>query len=260
MPDIDGFTDELDETGVALRALPTRFTYLYDFGDGWEHDIEVIGVGGDEPGVVAGEGACPPEDVGGPHGYSDFRKAIGNRSHPEHDLMRTWAGAWTDTFDQATADLLVRQTVGAVPAPVRFLLELCADGVKLTPGGRLPRAFVRTAQERFPSWAWDEKPVSFEEDLPPLSALHDLLRAVGLLRLRKGIVSPTRNAGNDLEALRRLRSWFGPDDGFTAILTDELIATVGGAVRFTQTNSPAGCSNSSGPDGGRVQVNPLTKR
>jgi hypothetical protein len=37
MPDIDGFNefdDEQAETGVALRSLPARFTYLYDFGDG----------------------------------------------------------------------------------------------------------------------------------------------------------------------------------------------------------------------------------
>jgi hypothetical protein len=50
MPGTDADDDELDETGVALRALPTRFSYLYDFGDGWEHVVEVVGPGGDRPG------------------------------------------------------------------------------------------------------------------------------------------------------------------------------------------------------------------
>ena len=30
---------ELDETDIRLRDLPERFAYIYDFGDGWQHDI-----------------------------------------------------------------------------------------------------------------------------------------------------------------------------------------------------------------------------
>jgi hypothetical protein len=102
MPGTDADDDELDETGVALRALPDRFSYLYDFGDGWEHEVEVVGPGGERPGVLAGEGACPPEDVGGPHGYAEFRKAYADPGDPEHDQVRTWAGAWNHSFDLAT--------------------------------------------------------------------------------------------------------------------------------------------------------------
>lgn len=224
MPDTDAFDDERDETGVRLRALPARFVYLYDFGDGWEHEVEVIGTGGDRPGVVAGEGACPPEDVGGPHGYADFLEVLANARNPEHDHLRNWAGPWNDKFDLVTADLLVQQTAGAVPAPVRLLLGLVADGVKLTPGGRLPRALVRRVQELYPSWDPLGRPASVEEDLPPLAALHELLLAVGLLRLRKGVLAPTRLAGDDTEAIRRLRSWFGPEHGFTSLLTGDALA------------------------------------
>lgn len=115
-PDLDGPVDEQDESAVPLRALPERFMYLYDFGDGREHEVVVLGRGGDRPGVVSGEGACPPEDVGGPHGYAEFREAMADRHHPEHDRMRTWTGSWRDGFDVGTADLLVRQTAGASAA------------------------------------------------------------------------------------------------------------------------------------------------
>jgi plasmid stability protein len=195
MPDIDDFNefeDERPETGVPLRALPARFVYLYDFGDDWQHQVELSGPGGDRPGIIEGQGACPPEDVGGPHGYADFSKVLANPRDSEHEQIRGWAGAWKHAFDLATADLLVRQTVGEVPAPVRLVVDLTADGVKLTPGGRLPRAIVRKVQEHYPDWYPLGRPTSIEEDLPPLAALHDLLRDVGLLRLRKGILPPRR--------------------------------------------------------------------
>jgi hypothetical protein len=226
MPDVDGPEDERDESAVPLRALPHRFIYLYDFGDSWEHEVAVVGPGGEQPGVVAGEGACPPEDVGGPHGYAEFREVMADPAHPEHDRLRTWAGRWHDGFDLGAADLLVRQTLGAVPAPVRLLLGLAADGVKLTPGGRLPRALVRQVQERYPSWHWSGRPASVEEDLLPLAALHDVLRHAGLLRLHKGVLRPTRAAADDIEVVRRLRSWFGPDDGFISILAGEGLASL----------------------------------
>ena len=60
------------ETGVLLRDLGLRFAYHYDLGDGWEHDVEVLGPGDDQPGCRYGEGGCPPEDSGGPGGYSSL--------------------------------------------------------------------------------------------------------------------------------------------------------------------------------------------
>lgn len=153
-PDLDGPEDERDESKVSLRSMPHRFSYLYDFGDGWEHDVLVVGPGGAVPGCVEGDGPCPPEDVGGPHGYALFREALGDPDDPEHDHLRGWAGNWFDHFDLATTDLVVRQTVGEVPRSVRLLLDLVGEGVTLTPGGRLPRAFVRQVQERYPGWLW----------------------------------------------------------------------------------------------------------
>lgn len=204
-------TDLHDERTATLRDLPARFSYQYDFGDNWDHDIEVLGVGAPEPGCVDGEGACPPEDCGGVSGYDEFREAIADPTHPEHDHLTTWAGPWTDTFDRQTTDTLVRATAGQVPTGVRLLLDLLAGGVKLTPGGRLPRTLVRAVQAERPRWSFLDRPASIEEDLPPLAALHDLLRTAGLTRLARGVLSPTKAAADDLQTIRRLRNALKPD-------------------------------------------------
>ncbi len=129
---------ETDERGVRLSALPSRFTYLYDFGDGWTHDVEVLGPGGDAAGCVDGEGACPPEDCGGPCGYAELLAALADPRHPEHAEMREWVSDRLRPFDRTATDRRVRDAVGQVSASVRLLLGLLTSGVKLTPGGRLP--------------------------------------------------------------------------------------------------------------------------
>jgi hypothetical protein len=54
--------------------------YLYDFGDGWEHKVELEKILPREAGVrypicLGGERVCPPEDCGGIPG---LRKTPGN--------------------------------------------------------------------------------------------------------------------------------------------------------------------------------------
>ncbi|MET7336521.1 plasmid pRiA4b ORF-3 family protein [Nonomuraea sp. NPDC005650] len=44
------------------------------------------------PAVVAGEGACPPEDCGGRWGYRLFRAALADPRHEEHEHLVRWAG------------------------------------------------------------------------------------------------------------------------------------------------------------------------
>lgn len=51
---------------------------------------------------VAGENACPPEDVGGPHAYFDFVAAIRDPAHEEHASMLRWVGG---SFDPIAFDL-----------------------------------------------------------------------------------------------------------------------------------------------------------
>jgi hypothetical protein len=99
------------ETGVTLEEVLTpsieRFLYSYDFGDGWEHEIQIeriVTMQPDEPRILCLEGAnaCPPEDVGGPYSYAKFLKIIGNPKHPEHRATLSWCGG---AFDPTGFDL-----------------------------------------------------------------------------------------------------------------------------------------------------------
>ncbi len=214
--------EERDERAVKLSDLPANFVYLYDFGDGWEHDIAVLGAGDERPGCREGSGTCPPEDCGGTGGYADLLRVLADPTDPEYEHMRAWAGELPD-FDLAATDQLVRNVFGQVPASVRLVLDLAKDGVKLTPGGRLPRVFVRAVQEARPGWYPFDGLASLEDDLFPLAALHDLLRKVGLLRLSKGVVKPTKIAADDVEVVRRLRSWFS-EDKFIGVLAGDVVS------------------------------------
>jgi hypothetical protein len=110
-PDPDGMMEYADERKLKLSRVVnaglTKFTYTYDFGDNWEHTIQVEKTLPAEPGVryprcVAGKRACPPEDCGGPWGYGDFLEAIENPKHPEHEDRLEWVGS---EFDPEAFDI-----------------------------------------------------------------------------------------------------------------------------------------------------------
>ncbi len=108
-------TSSTDERRISIAAVARElgiggeFEYHYDMGDGWVHRIVIEAVpefwlDADlrVPGCTAGENACPPEDVGGPHGYQHFLECIANRAHPEHSDMLRWVGG---VFDPKGFDL-----------------------------------------------------------------------------------------------------------------------------------------------------------
>src|SRR4030066_138123 len=69
---------KLDEL---VRNPKARIAYEYDFGDGWEHEVTLEKIlphtrGARYPWIVAGERACPPEDVGGIFGYYTLLKSL----------------------------------------------------------------------------------------------------------------------------------------------------------------------------------------
>ena len=79
--------------------------YSYDYGDGWEIDVKVVKTikhrDHDEPLVLDGDGAAPPEDVGGPAGYADFLRTINGENGPERQYLLEWSEdqGYLDHFD-----------------------------------------------------------------------------------------------------------------------------------------------------------------
>jgi hypothetical protein len=105
--DADEVRDEAKATLFRLVGQGDRMDYVYDFGDGWTHRLTVEKVLAPELGVsyprcMSGRRACPPEDVGGPWGYDEFRVAMADPAHPEHEQYREWLGG---PFDPAAFDL-----------------------------------------------------------------------------------------------------------------------------------------------------------
>ncbi len=97
----------------------TRFTYLYDFGDSWEHEVRVEKILAPEPGIhyprcLGGVRSCPPEDCGGLAGYEEFLAAIRDPKHPEHAEMRDWIGGHFDSeaFDLDSVNRRLRRFRG----------------------------------------------------------------------------------------------------------------------------------------------------
>ena len=107
--DIDD-SDMHDEKEYRLKKLVNEgdiFEYLYDFGDCWEHEILVDKLTEPEEGIIypiclAGERACPPEDCGGPWGYADLLRMLGDPGHEEYEEYREWAG---EDFDPERFDV-----------------------------------------------------------------------------------------------------------------------------------------------------------
>ncbi|GIF74817.1 plasmid pRiA4b ORF-3 family protein [Asanoa siamensis] len=118
-PDPDGelaLRDELDVRLDAVAHKGTRLLYTYDFGDWWEHDLVVEDVFAAEPDeryprCVAGERACPPEDVGGAFGYADLLVALRDTQHPQHAELRSLVirGFDPEAFDPGRATTLLRR-------------------------------------------------------------------------------------------------------------------------------------------------------
>jgi hypothetical protein len=96
---------------VGVNSLETRissvvpesgirfgFSYEYDFGDRWRHEVLFEGCLAASAGVryplcLEGERACPPEDVGGVGGYEAFLEVVSDPGHEEYEEWMQWAGS-----------------------------------------------------------------------------------------------------------------------------------------------------------------------
>lgn len=97
-----------DENDFSIDDLGLKkgdsFTYVYDYGDNWEHSLIIEGVipAEDVPEADLGFGVClggelaaPPEDCGGIGGYAELLSVLKKSSktlNSEERRIRTWAG------------------------------------------------------------------------------------------------------------------------------------------------------------------------
>jgi hypothetical protein len=125
LSDEDSWGEELADESSALLAdvAPTdsMLRYDYDFGDGWEHLVEVVNIepyNADVPPVacLAGARACPPEDCGGPAGYEHLLDALRDPADAEHDELELLVGDGFDpeAFDMASVNHRLEQLWRAI--------------------------------------------------------------------------------------------------------------------------------------------------
>jgi Plasmid pRiA4b ORF-3-like protein len=116
VPDDDDPPPHIDEKHVRLYQLVhepgERLTYLYDFGDSWEHDLVLEDMRAEEspvtPICLDGERAAPPEDCGGIPGYKQLIEALRDPRYPDP----TRAG----TYDPEGVDLeLINRRLARLP-------------------------------------------------------------------------------------------------------------------------------------------------
>ena len=81
-----------------------KILYTYDFGDNWQHTIELLNVieeyNEDSPYLLKAVGQGPPEDVGGVGGFIDFREIMLNPNHPDYDETKEWAQFWSPELSE----------------------------------------------------------------------------------------------------------------------------------------------------------------
>lgn len=111
----------LDEKKIRLNQLldvGDICIYLYDFGDSWQHritvesieDLDDVDANVGNAWIENGEGACPPEDVGGTGGYQEMLNALENAPYGEDAIQfREWAGLDFDPgrFDRLAANAAI---------------------------------------------------------------------------------------------------------------------------------------------------------
>lgn len=108
-----------EKTATAHQALrgTSSFSYEYDFGDSWTHEVVIeerlkshfalkAAV------CLAGENACPPDDCGGWPGYVHLLEALADPSHESHDELVEWTGG---SFNPTAFDLV---STNAIPQTI----------------------------------------------------------------------------------------------------------------------------------------------
>ena len=102
-----------------FRKEGQTFTYIYDFGNEWIHEIileKITDEKLEKASCTDGNGACPPEDCGGALDYMDFLEIIHDPEHPQYEDMMEWVEmkkgqTWekVHAFDLEAANVMVQK-------------------------------------------------------------------------------------------------------------------------------------------------------
>ena len=104
-PHPDWGVDIKDANRIRLSQVgkgeKTKFSYTYDMGDNWEHEVMVEKILSPEPDkhypiCLTGKRACPPEDCGGIWGYEDLLEIMKDPEHEEYEERMEWLGEGFD--------------------------------------------------------------------------------------------------------------------------------------------------------------------
>ena len=105
----------IDDIIPKLLSKGSMFSYLYDIGDHWEHEILIESIDDSNktiPGAVcvSGERACPPEDVGSVPGYYELIEALDDPTSEDFSEYLAWLGYVYDpeAFDLKSANLFIQ--------------------------------------------------------------------------------------------------------------------------------------------------------
>ena len=108
--------ENVDYTNIKLSDILTKekdkMTYMYDFGDSWEHEVvleKIIATDKElsDPVCTGGKRACPPEDCGGVPGYMRLLEILQNPKDKEYKIYMEWLGLDPkhDHFDPEEFDI-----------------------------------------------------------------------------------------------------------------------------------------------------------
>jgi len=102
------FDEHRYELHTLEDGMQFMFTYLYDAGEGWEHEIcleEVIPPTREltHPILLSGDRACPPETVGDIHEYTELITALETPGSKKADSLYELSGQ--NGFDPSLFDL-----------------------------------------------------------------------------------------------------------------------------------------------------------
>ena len=145
----EGTREEGVRLDQVLRSPGDRLTYLYDFGDGWEHLVTLESVAPltpdeREPKCLGGAKACPPEDVGGIGGHHEIAEWL-RAGAPADDVPEPFEDAehahgWIpdgydpDAFDADEATAAMRVWAAGEHLPWHGLPEPLVDLIQALRG------------------------------------------------------------------------------------------------------------------------------